>query len=110
MANKKIIKKKPEVKTSKNNSTAVLINPEVIAEAMYESLMDGDSEAFLEIVAAHLEAVNLSHLADSSGVALRTIHNALSAKRANPRIATIAKLMHNARKLQLLKRGKSMRK
>lgn len=63
-------------------------------------LTDGDSAAFIEIISAHVEAVNLTHLSEASGVALRTIHNTLS-RGANPRLKTIAKLMQSAQEMLL---------
>src|SRR5271155_4645085 len=98
MLEAKIVKLKHGLKITKNDAAVALRDPKFIGEAIYQALTDGDAAAFIEIIAAHVEAVNLTHLSEASGVALRTIHNTLS-KGANPRLKTIAKLMHGAQEM-----------
>lgn len=62
-----------------------------IIRALAQCLVEGDEEAFKEILNGHLEVVNKSKLAQNTGVPLRTIQSAIS-KQGNPSLKTICKI------------------
>jgi probable addiction module antidote protein len=93
--NPPIVKLKPGVKTTAWYPEKVIADPQRIIKALFQCLVDGDTEAFKEILQAHLEARNISKLAKDSGISRRTIYTALS-KDGNPSLDTIAKLVHQA--------------
>lgn len=70
----------------------------LVREALLEALLDGDHEAFKEILCAHLETVNKDALSARSGVARTTLFRML-APRSNPTLKNVAKV------LKLLKAG-----
>lgn len=90
-----IVKLKPGVKTTTWHPSKEIADPTKVIKALFQSLVDGDTEAFKEILQAHLEARNISKLAKESGISRRTIYAALS-KGGNPSLDTIAKLVHRA--------------
>ena len=45
---------KKNSKVIKHNSSKIFLDPELVSQALIQSLKDGDSEAFKEILAAHL--------------------------------------------------------
>lgn len=68
----------------------------LISAALIESLMDGDVEAFKEILTAHLNTMKKDALAKSSGVSLRTIFRMLEPG-SNPTLNNLAKVFHALR-------------
>jgi len=90
-----IVNLKPGVKTTSWHSSKEMADPKKVIGALFQSLVDGDTEAFKEILQAHLEARNISKLAKESGISRRTIYAALS-KEGNPSLDTIARLVHQA--------------
>jgi probable addiction module antidote protein len=90
-----LVKLKPGVKTTSWHPAKEMADPAKVIKALFDSLLDGDTEAFKEILQAHLEARNISKLAKESGISRRTIYAALS-KGGNPSLDTIAKLVHQA--------------
>ena len=77
------------------------INPEdhfkdtsKIAEALFQCLIENDTEAFIEILDAYLR-VNRTHVARKTKMPRSTIKLALS-KRGNPTLKTIAGIVHAA--------------
>lgn len=84
-------KLKASVKTTSVNPKETLSNPKFIAKALSEALLDGDTDAFKEILRAHYDAVNKSDLLKEIGMSQRTFYSALSEK-GNPSLDVIAKL------------------
>lgn len=89
----RIVKVKAGIKTTSYSPTRHMQNAKFIAKALCECLLKGDKKAFKTILAGHLKARNLSQLSRDSGVPLRTIYEAISAK-GNPSLDTIVKLVH----------------
>jgi probable addiction module antidote protein len=90
-----IVKLKPEIKTTAWHPSKEMADSQKVIRGLFQSLVDGDTNAFKEILQAHLEAINISKLAKESGISRRTIYAALS-KEGNPSLDTIAKLVHQA--------------
>lgn len=73
-------------KTYRHDPTKELANAKKIALALAECILDGDEEAFNEILAAHLEAVDKTALAGKTGLSRQTIYKAM---KGNPTIKTV---------------------
>lgn len=70
---------------------------EKVAEALIDSLFDGDTDAFKEILAAYLRVANKSKLAQRAGIPPRTLFRMLSPS-GNPRLDSVAKLLKGLRR------------
>jgi len=63
-----------------------------IAKVLTESLLDGDSEAFKEILSAHLGLINIDSFYKKAGVSRRSLFRMLSPE-GNPTLANITKVI-----------------
>lgn len=79
------------LKLKDHDPNARLRDIKLVREALLQSLMDGDHEAFKEILRSHLETVNKDILAVRSGVARTTLFRML-APRSNPTLKNVAKV------------------
>ncbi len=91
-------KKKPQfvtlkagVKTRRWNPTAELLDEDNLKASLFDALKAGDTNAFKEILTAHLEAKVKTKEAKTYGLSERTMYEALSEK-VNPSLKTISKL------------------
>lgn len=89
------VKLKRGVRVSSWHPTDELLDEKKLAQALFQCLKDGDSEAFKEILFAHLDAKVKTKLAKERGVSARTMYAALS-ESGNPSLNTIAKLVQLA--------------
>lgn len=71
-----------------------LKNLDKVGTALLESLIENDTEAFIEILDAYLQ-VNKSRVAKKAHIARSTIQQALSRK-GNPTLKTLAKIVHES--------------
>ena len=85
-----IVKLKKGVKTKKHDPNKKLSNPEFIAHALAQCLLDGDKTEFMEILLAHWEIKKKNEALESVQLAKRTFYDLK--KNANPRLDTIMKL------------------
>lgn len=90
-----LVKLKKGVKTSAWHPTHELLDESKLAQSLFQCLKDGDSDAFKEILFAHLDAKVKTKLAKERGVSARTMYAALS-ESGNPSLDTIAKLVQLA--------------
>ena len=70
-----------------------LRNKRFIARALMESLEQGDTDAFKEILGAHLEVINKTEFAEKVQIPERTLYRMVS-KKGNPTLDNIAKVVH----------------
>lgn len=89
------LKLKPGTKTYSWNPTAEILDEDNLKAALFDALKDGDTQAFKEILTAHLEAKIKTDAAKEFGLAHRTLYEALSDK-GNPSLKTIAKIVQMA--------------
>lgn len=95
---KKSSKNTPKVKLKKNSGVVAhspidrLLDDDLIGRAIWECLKNNDPQGVIEIIEAHLEAVNKSQLAKKALLARSTMYHTFKGK--NPTITTIAKLIH----------------
>lgn len=67
------IKLKKGVKLFKNNSLEFFKNNKAVAEALSEAIIEGDKEAFHDIISGYLSVINKEELARRSKVPIATI-------------------------------------
>jgi DNA-binding phage protein len=72
--------------------TEELMDEAFIAQAMWECLKNNDTAGVLEVIEAHLEAVNKVKATKKAELARSTMYNALKGR--NPTLKTLAKLVH----------------
>lgn len=72
--------------------TERLLDEDFIAKAVWECLKDNDYKGVLEVIEAHLRAVNKTKAAKDNDLARSTMYNAFKSK--NPTVKTMAKLVH----------------
>ncbi len=80
------------MKLSKHDPFKVLLDEKLIAQAFWECLKENDPEGAMEVITAHLNAINKVHFAKKSEMPRSTIYHSLKSK--NPTIKTVAKLIH----------------
>lgn len=83
---------KKGMKLSKHDPFKVLLDEKLIAQAFWECLKENDPEGAMEVITAHLNAINKVHFAKKSEMPRSTIYHSLKSK--NPTIKTVAKLIH----------------
>jgi DNA-binding phage protein len=70
-----------------------LRNKQLIAQALWECLVDNDIDAFKDILRTHLEVVNKQELSKAAGIPRRTLFRMLSTN-GNPTLETVGKIIH----------------
>lgn len=75
------------------NPDVRLQKPEVVAQALWECLVENDIEAFKEILRSHLEVTNKDELAKKAGIPRRTLFRMLSPE-GNPTLENLGKIIH----------------
>lgn len=83
---------KKNVKLTKHDPFKALLDEKLIAQAFWECLKENDPEGAMEVLSAHLYALNKAHLAKEADMPRSTLYHSLKAK--NPTIRTVAKLIH----------------
>jgi DNA-binding phage protein len=83
-----------KTKLQKHNPGAFFQDFDKIGAALLESLVENDTEAFIEILDAYLR-VNRAKVAKRSRMSRSTIQQALS-KKGNPTLRTIARIVHES--------------
>jgi len=71
---------------------AALRDRKFIIESLTEALVDGDAQAFKEILAAHLEVVQKESFYEKAGLSRRTLYRML-APGGNPTLENIARVV-----------------
>ena len=69
---------------------------EKVSAGLAQSILDGDAEAFLDILSAYMRTQNKARLARRAKVGRQTLYRTL-AKKANPRLTTIMAFMQASR-------------
>ncbi len=85
---------KKDTKLKKHYPEKSLRNLDRVGAALLESLIENDTEAFIEILDGYLQ-VNRSRVAKKANIARSTIQQALSPK-GNPTLKTLAKIIHES--------------
>ncbi len=88
-----IVRLKPDAKTKKVSAADRLADKELIFKALWQCLLQNDTEAFKEILRSHIEAVNKVELAHKSKTSRRTLYRVLSPE-GNPTLKNISNIIH----------------
>lgn len=93
LENIKPIQLKKGVSLERHSSKENLKSPQFVFAALMETLKDGDSQSFKEILSAHLEVVNKEEFSKRAHIPKRTLFRILSPE-GNPTLDNVAKLVH----------------
>ena len=83
-----------KAKLQKHDSQAFFQDFDKVGTALLESLIENDTEGFIEILDAYLK-VNRAKTAKKAGVSRATVQHTLS-KKGNPTLKTIARIVHES--------------
>lgn len=72
--------------------TEQLLDEDFIAKAVWECFKNNDPEGVIEVIEAHMRAVNRTKAAKDSDLPRSSMYHAFKGK--NPTIKTLAKLVH----------------
>ena len=92
---KKLPKKSMEingVKLLKHDPSAIFKRHKEIKQALFEALMDGDREAFVDILSGYVRAHNISEVCRRTGLSRTVVYEAI-ADNGNPSLDTLCKIM-----------------
>lgn len=87
------VRLKKGVKVARFDATETLRDKSLIAEALWQSLLDNDVDGFKEILKAHLENLSKDELAKETGLSRRTIFRML-APDGNPTLKNISVIIN----------------
>jgi probable addiction module antidote protein len=90
---------KPGMKVQSHDPSRNLRDSRFIGEALMECLIDGDMDAFKEILKSHYEAVNTTAALKRAGLSKRTFYDAL-APEGNPSLSTVMKIVAGLREAE----------
>jgi len=76
----------------RHSPTERLLDEDFIAKAVWECLKNNDHEGVMEVIQAHMRAVNKTKMSKESDLARSTLYNAYKGK--NPTVKTLAKMVH----------------
>lgn len=80
------------VKLMAHDPSAIFQNHKKIKSALAEALIDGDKEAFIEILSGYVRAHNISEVCHRTGLSRTVVYEAIGDK-ANPSLDTLCKIM-----------------
>ncbi len=83
---------KKGIKLAKHDPFKALLDEKIIAQAFWDCLKENDPEGAMEVISAHLTALNKMHLANEAEISRSTLYHTLKSK--NPTLKTVAKLIH----------------
>lgn len=75
-----------------HNPNKIFKNHKEIKTALTESLMEGDKEAFVEILAGYVRAHNILEVCRRTGLSRTVVYEAIG-DHANPSLDTLCKIM-----------------
>jgi len=80
------------VKLTPHDPAALFKNHKEIKSALAEALLDGDKEAFIEILASYVRIHNILEVCRKTGLSRTVVYEAIGEK-ANPSLDTLCKIM-----------------
>ena len=83
---------KKRVKLSKHDPFKTLLDEELVAQAFWECSKENDPEGAMEVITAHVNALNKASLSKEAEIPRSTFYHSLRNK--NPTLKTVAKLIH----------------
>jgi len=94
---KKSVPSTPKLKIKKNKKiieyspTQELLDEALIRDAVWECLTKNDTDGVMQVLDAHLEAINKELISQKNSIARSTLYHSLREK--NPTLKTLAKLV-----------------
>lgn len=80
------------VKLIPHDPSAIFKNHKEIKAALADALLDGDKEAFIEILAGYVRIHNILEVCRKTGLSRTVVYEAIGEK-ANPSLDTLCKIM-----------------
>jgi probable addiction module antidote protein len=80
------------IRLRQHDSSAVFKNHKEIKKALAEALLDGDKEAFVEILSGYVRAHNILEVCRRTGLSRTVVYEAIGDK-ANPSLDTLCRIM-----------------
>ena len=81
-----------------HDPSAIFKSHKVIKQALAESLMDGDKEAFVDILSGYVRAHNILEVCRRTGLSRTVVYEAIS-ENGNPSLDTLCKIMISFKKV-----------
>jgi probable addiction module antidote protein len=81
-----------------HDPSAIFKNHKEIRRALFESLMDGDREAFVDILSGYVRAHNILEVCRRTGLSRTVVYGAIS-ENGNPSLDTLCKIMTSFKKV-----------
>ncbi len=81
-----------------HDPSAIFKNHKEIKKALFEALMDGDREAFVEILSGYVRAHNILEVCRRTGLSRTVVYEAISDD-GNPSLDTLCKIMMSFKKV-----------
>ena len=75
-----------------HDPSAIFKNQKEIKAALSEALMDGDKEAFVEILSGYVRAHNILEVCSRTGLSRTVVYEAIS-EGGNPSLETLCRIM-----------------
>lgn len=82
----------------KHDPSAIFKNHKEIKQALFEALMDGDKEAFVDILSGYVRAHNILAVCRRTGLSRTVVYEAIS-DAGNPSLDTLCKIMTSFKKV-----------
>ena len=82
---------------SSHDPSLIFKNHKEIKKALFEALMDGDREAFVEILSGYVRAHNVLEVCKRTGLSRTVVYEAISDD-GNPSLDTLCKIMTSFKK------------
>ena len=82
---------------SSHDPSLIFKNHKEIKKALFEALMDGDREAFVEILSGYVRAHNVLEVCKRAGLSRTVVYEAISDD-GNPSLDTLCKIMTSFKK------------
>lgn len=79
-----------KTKFEKFNPSEVFNDKQMVAMALAEAILDGDKEAFQDILEGFLATKNKAEIAEKTGLSRSSVYNAI---KGNPSIGTIMEII-----------------
>lgn len=82
----------------KHDPSLIFKKHKQIKQALFESLMDGDREAFVDILSGYVRAHNILEVCRRTGLSRTVVYEAIG-ENGNPSLETLCKIMTSFKKV-----------
>ena len=80
-----------------HDPSAIFKNHKEIKQALFEALMEGDKEAFIDILSGYVRSHNILEVCRRTGLSRTVVYEAIS-DNGNPSLDTLCKIMTSFKK------------